>query len=91
MSDPAVRYIKVPEAEFNRIKELVAELRHFISNVNVTEFVDPDKTRKPFTNEEKKLIEELSAQGKSTYEVSQLINRRYNSVKNYMKKRSTTA
>jgi hypothetical protein len=41
--------------------------------------------RIPFTDEEKKAITTLIGQGKNTYQISKIIRRPFNSVKNFLK------
>lgn len=79
------RMIKIREKDYNRLKVLLKELNHFVCTMDATEFVPPEKFRKPFTDEEKKLIAKYAEEGLSTYQISLKLDRKYNSVRNYLK------
>lgn len=79
------RMIKIRESDFNRLKLLLKELNHFVCTMDATEFVPPEKFRKPFTDEEKALIIKFAGEGLNTYQIAQKLDRKYNSVRNYLK------
>lgn len=78
------RRIIVDEAEWLEIKQLAADLRHALAKAKISEYVNPDRNRKPFTAEEKEQIQTLYESGVTVFHIAKKIGRRYNSVKNHI-------
>lgn len=82
MAEEYSRELRISEDDFLRIKQAIFDLYHAISQVKTYEYTNPEKHRVPFTQEEKRLMLDLKAQGWTVYKIAKHMGRKYGSIKN---------